>query len=768
LKGGASSPIISTRVWRARETVLHPNILRVAAALLCAGACAAPAAASTPREAAQRVVVLGFDGADAGLVERWMAEGHLPHLARLRAEGTYTPLGTTNPPQTPVSWSSFATGLNPGRTEIFDFLKRIDGTYFPTFAMIEEGKRRFALGERTPAAAGGAVALLILLVASPLAARRRLAMIASVVGLAALGGGAAAWAAGRWLPVEVPDAINNRKGLALWEAVARHGVPARVIRVPATFPAEAFSRGEMLSGLGVPDMRGRIGTPVMYVSDPSYQVRDNEFSIEVVRLPQNQGRIDTALIGPYNKPFFDYVIERAAEGAAASEREQVRQRAEERLRRNGVPKRLDIPLTLEVSPQRDRVTLSASGRSITLAAGEWSDWFVVHFPVNWLVDRVAPLRGMVRFKAVSLAPELQIYQSPVNFHPDSHPIPFSHPVDYASRLARDIGLFKTIGWDIDTWTPAAGVTDEAFLLEDVAYTVARERSLMEHELGHGDFRLYIQVFYFPDRVSHILWRLFDAGHPLYDATEAARFGGGILESYRQMDDLVGRARELLRPDDVLLVLSDHGFSSWRRGINYNAWLHQNGFLALRGERTGIKNLEDLFDRGEFFEHVDWSRTQAYSIGLGGIYINLVGREPQGSVQPGEEYERVREAIARGLEAYVDPATKLKPVRRVYRREEIYQGYDPRLIPDLRAANNLNYRVGWQTALGEVPAEIMEVNRRLWSADHCSIDPELVPGILFANRLLPLRGRPNIVDVYPTVLELLGVGLPEGLDGRSLL
>jgi predicted AlkP superfamily phosphohydrolase/phosphomutase len=737
-------------------------------ALLCAGACLSIPQALAGAEPAPRVVILGFDGADAGLVERWMAEGRLPHLARLKAEGTYTPLGTTNPPQTPVSWSSFSTGLNPGRTEIFDFLKRMEGTYFPTFALNEEGKRLFALGERTPLAAGGGVALVILLLASPLAVRPRLPRVAAVLALAATGGAAAAWASGRWLPVEVPEAINNRKGMALWEAVARHGVSARVIRVPATFPAETFEGGEMLSGLGVPDMRGRIGTPVMYVSDPAYQVRDNEFSIEVVRLPQSQGRIDTALIGPYNKPFFDYVIERAAQAGAAADRDQIRRRAEEDLRSRGVPKRLDIPLTLEVSPERDRVTLSASGRSVTLAAGEWSDWFVVRFPVNWLVDRAVPLRGMVRFKVMSLAPQLQIYQSPVNFHPESQPIPFSYPITYAARLAEAVGLYKTIGWDIDTWTPAAGVTDEAFLLEDVEYTIARERALMEHELGRGDFRLYIQVFYFPDRVSHILWRLFDPGHPLYDAARAARHGGGILESYRQMDALVGRARELLRPDDVLLVLSDHGFSSWRRGINYNAWLHQNGFLTLRGERRGIKNLENLFDRGEFFEHVDWSRTQAYSIGLGGIYVNLVGREPQGSVQPGEEYERVRESIAHGLEAYVDPETSLKPVRKVYRREEIYQGYDPRLIPDLRAANNLNYRVGWQTALGEVPAEIMEVNRRLWSADHCSIDPELVPGILFANRPLSLRGRPNIVDIYPTVLDLLGVAVPEGLDGRSLL
>lgn len=714
-----------------------------------------------------RVIILGFDGVDAGLVERWMGEGHLPNLSRLQEEGTFTPLGTTNPPQTPVSWSSFSTGLNPGRTEIFDFLKRMQDSYFPTFALNEERRRTLGLGSANALIAGLIVALLGLAATFVLASGRRTRAIGASIAI--VFGALAGLGIRHWIPLEVPMAINNRKGVSLWEAASLEGLRARVIRVPTTFPAEVFEGGEMLSGLGVPDMRGRIGTPAMYVSDPAYEVRDNQFSIEVIRLPQNQGRIETALIGPFNKPFFDYVVQREAERHPPGEEQQrARKEAEEQLREARVPKRIDIPLTLDVASDRSRVTLSASGRSITLAEGEWSDWFVVRFPVNWLIDRLSPLRGMVRFKVISLQPELEIYQSPVNFHPDSALVPLSYPPGYAARLARDVGLYKTIGWDIDTWTPAAGVTDEAFLLEDVDYTIERERAMMERELGRGEFELYIQVFYFPDRVSHILWRLFDPEHPRYDAEKAARYGGAILDSYRRMDELVGRARELMRPEDTLLVLSDHGFTSWRRGINYNAWLYQNGFLALERQPQGIKNLEDLFEHSEFFEYVDWSRTSAYAMGLGSIYINLVGREPQGSVQPGEPYEKVVQEIVRGLESYVDSVTGQKPVRKVYRREEIYSGYDPRLIPDLRASNNRNYRVGWQTALGEVPREIMEENLRLWSADHCSVDPELVPGILFINRSLTRSQEANIVDIFPTALDLLGVPVPEGLDGHSLL
>ena len=193
-------------------------------------------------------------------------------------------------------------------------------------------------------------------------------------------------------------------------------------------------------------------------------------------------------------------------------------------------------------------------------------------------------------------------------------------------------------------------------------------------------------------------------------------------------------------------------------------------MTLRQGASGGKTLEDLFDRGElgeFFQYVDWSRTRAYAMGLGNIYINLLGREPKGSVAPGREYDEVRDSLVRQLEGLVDPETGEKPVRRVYRREEIYSGFDPRLIPDLRAANTEHYRIGWQTALGEVPPRIFEDNLKAWSGDHCSNDPDLVPGVLFSNVKLA-RPDPGIADLYPTILALLGVPPVEGIDGRSLL
>lgn len=733
-------------------------------------------AAATPEAATagawDRVVVLGFDGADARLVEAYMAEGRLPNLKALRESGMYAPLRSTNPPQTPVSWAAFATGLNPGRTEIFDFLRRTEGTYYPEFAMIREGRKTLLFGARNPLVLGGGAALAAILIGgiAALILRARLAIAAiTALGLAALAGGGTALAAMRWLPHEVPDAINARKGKPFWTAAAEAGLRSRVIHVPDTFPAESHEDLAMLSGLGVPDMRGRIGSPSYYTSDAALALEENQFSIEVVRLAARRGRIETSIVGPFNKPFWDYALDAAAAGAAnADERKTRRDAAEAALKARGVPRRIDVPFVLDAAD--DALTITLGGRAETLKPGAWSGFFEVPVPVNPLVDRLNGLRGVVRFKLLALDPEIRLYMSPLNFHPLSQPIPFTAPRSLARDLLREVGLFKTLGWPIDTWSLPSGLTDEAHFIEDLEATVAVQRTMMLKALAAGNDRLYVQVFDFTDRVGHLLWRLHDPGHPLYDAALAARWGGEIPKSYERMDALVGEAMAAIGPRTALIVCSDHGFASFRRGVNYNTWLVKNGLMTLREPAVAGQTLENLFDKGklgEFFKYVDWSRTKAYAMGLGNIYINLLGREPKGSVAPGREYEEVRDAIVKGLEALVDPETGEKPVRRVYAREEIYSKFDPRVIPDLRAANADHYRVGWQTSLGEVPPDVFETNLKAWSGDHCSNDPEVVPGVLFANLRLD-ASAPFIGDIHPTVLELLGVTPAPGLDGRSLV
>src|SRR6266850_3541449 len=114
--------------------------------------------------AREKVIVVGFDGVDARYTEQWMNEGKLPNLAKLRAQGTFRPLRPTLPAQTPVSWSTFSTGIDPGRTGIFDFLRRDPKTYLPLFAAFDDATEQFLLGKRNAPVAAAIVAVIVALI----------------------------------------------------------------------------------------------------------------------------------------------------------------------------------------------------------------------------------------------------------------------------------------------------------------------------------------------------------------------------------------------------------------------------------------------------------------------------------------------------------------------------------------------------------------------------------------------------------------------------
>jgi predicted AlkP superfamily phosphohydrolase/phosphomutase len=421
---------------------------------------------------------------------------------------------------------------------------------------------------------------------------------------------------------------------------------------------------------------------------------------------------------------------------------------------------------LTVAPDATSLRIQVSGNDLTMKPGDWSEWVRFTFPFNSLVK----VHGIGRFRLISLQPEVRLYLSPIQFDPERLPPGFqiTTPASFAPELAHEHGSFKTMGWMIDTWSVSNGTTDEQIFLEDVDMTVKKDKEILEGLLAKDDWDVLVHYFEFTDRVQHIMFRFLDPKHPLYTAEGAAKWGGSILKAYQQMDEIVGETMRK-QPEAALLVVSDHGFASFRRSMNYNTWLAKNGFMTLTGQDAKRMNLEDLFDKGNFFVNVDWSQTKAYALGLGQVYINLAGREKNGIVQPGEDYRRVAEAIRVGLEAYVDPETGEHPVQHVFTRDEAYEGvYDPVLIPDLIPSNSEGYRVGWQDALGGIGKSIVEPNTVIWSGDHCSVYPPLVQGILFSSIKLEAPAGAYMGDIMPTLLDLYGVKATTNLDGRSLL
>lgn len=703
-------------------------------------------AAAATATAAPKVVVLGFDGADAELTRKLMDEGRLPHLAKLAGEGAFRPLLPTNPPQTPVSWSTFATGLNPGRTEIFDFLKRRAGTYLPEYCAYQEGGRRpFLFGSRNGlvfGALGASVGLVPLLFALVVPRRRR-ALALGGLALAALAGGGAYAFATTLLPESAPSPVNNRKGETFWEAASKAGLRTRVLRVPLTFPADRLKGLTMLSGLGVPDMRGTNGQPTLYTTRAG--AKPGQFAVKVVRFDASPGvPVETTVEGPRNLLF------PPKDPAAPNPR-------------------LTAPLVL--TPRADGVlTVATSSRTEDVAPGAWTDWHVVTFRFNALIRT----KGMVRFYNQSRAGEggfHELVMSPVHFHPDTgETVGWCHPGDYGEHLMDEVGLFKTMGWASDTWTVADELAAEEQSLSDVQFTTDGFEKLLRAELADPELDLYVQVFEFTDRIQHVFWRLTDPGHPGYDAALAEKHAGVVERAYERMDRIVGEARALA-PDAVFVILSDHGFASFRRGVNINRWLVDHGYMVLHEDPCvsggSERNLEDLFgNQARIFAEVDWSRTRAYAMGLGNVYVNLAGREPKGIVRPGEEYEQLLQSLSAGLEALVDEATGERPVHRVYRRDQSYSGYDPEVVPDLRVANSRNYRVSWGTSLGGIPCDQVEDNDKPWGGDHCSLDPEVVKGILIVNRPVT-SDAPTMADMAPSLLGLLGVPPLPDADGKAV-
>ncbi len=614
----------------------------------------------------KRVIVIGLDGLEPSIVEAMLERGELPAFDRLRRMGCYSRLKTTYPAQTPVAWSSFATGTNPGGHGIFDFVRRDPQTYLPDLALsrFERPKSMFAQ----------------------------------------------------------PRVVNQRKGVPFWQVLAERGIPSTILRCPCTFPPDPV-RGRMLAGVGVPDLRGGQGTGTFYTQNKATQAAEHE---QVVHLDSGD-QFATSVIGPRNT-------------------------------RINPPADTFCEIRVRVDRGAGRLAISTGGTPATLevAEGAWAPWVRMKFKLSML----QAVSGMVRFYVRRLGPPVEFYASPVNFDPTAPIFPVASPGEYAKELSAQIGPFSTLGMAEDHTGLNNGRFNEAAYLEQCDLVLAEREKMTFFELDRLTEGLFFVVFDTPDRVQHMFWRFRDPEHPYFDPDQAPELARHIEEHYRHYDPLLARVLNYVDENTLLVVLSDHGFNTFRRGVHTNTWLYENGLLALK---NGKKPDEEL---GTEFTEVDWSKTYAYALGLGGIYLNSKGREREGILEEGEEAERVRRAIREGLTGLRDSATQSVAIHSVSRREELYSGAYVAEAPDLLVNYAPGFRVSWQTALGGMPAGLFEDNLRRWSGDHI-IDPEAVPGILFMNRAAK-HNHADIIDLAPTILSYLGVPKHESMEGQSLL
>ena len=511
---------------------------------------------------------------------------------------------------------------------------------------------------------------------------------------------------GPWVfPLAGGGVRTLRAGTAFWQMLSSQGIHSTVIRMPVNFPP-VDCEAESLSGMGTVDMQGSFGTFAFFTDDPAER-RTQVSGGQIFRADLENGRAVLAIPGPPN------VFRK---------------------------ERHTVTATVQVYPDPTApvARFDMGDEQIVLRQGEWSEWLQADFR---LIPAVKSASGIFRIYLQQVHPYLRIYVSPVNIDPAEPEMPISTPKNFSRTLARDLGPFYTQGIAEEAAAYRSGILNRAEYLSQSRKVLADSLRMFRHELARYSGGLLFYYFSSVDQNAHMLWGKYD---------------DDLLDIYRAVDTAIGEAMQAAGSNTTLVVMSDHGFANFDRAVHLNTWLMREGFLVL----DDPANVSDQ----ELFPHVDWSRTKAYALGLNGIYVNLEGRETGGIVSDLER-DKVLEEIERRLLALRDTKTDLNVVSKVYFPRTAFRGRNLKYAPDLLVGFHRGYRASWQTALGAVPATLIDDNTQGWIADHC-MAADQVPGVLFCNRKVRAEA-PQLYDITATILNEFGVAKAPEMIGSAV-
>lgn len=557
-----------------------------------------------------RSLLIGFDSFDPNTYETLAEKSQLPNLTTLAGKSGYSRLKVSAPPQTEVSWTSIATGADPGTHGIFDFVHRDPSSYSPYISILPT--KVGAMGEQF-----------------------------------------------------VPPYTAK----TLFSEAADMGYPAVALWWPALFPARLELPISTIPGLGTPDIRGQLGVGIYATSNPS--IKKEKTRVTLLR-EISKGRYAGTLDGPMTK---------AREGMT--------------------PATLEFTLDLLDESQ---AALRIGTLELVLAPGQWSPIFEVKFKLGFLLSVVAITQVILTKNKDGVS----LYFLPLQIHPLQTAWRYGAPKSFLKESWNHAGPFLTLGWPQDTTALEEGcITDEQFISLCESIFESRKR-VFYHHLSHMKEGVLAGIFDSLDRIQHMFLR---------DREDI------VHDWYRRLDgfvgDVVNKMETLGMKDTRLLVMSDHGFKLFKYKIHLNRWLEENGYLKYKDQSDA--NLAN----------VNWSETAAYAVGLNSIYLNIKGREGKGKLQP-EEIEPLLTEIKTKFMDFKGPDGACVVSSVLLKHEAFSQGPYLRLGPDLVVGYAPNYRASAETGLGKAFASTVEVNQDHWGADHC-IDPDAVPGVLFANR-----------------------------------
>jgi predicted AlkP superfamily phosphohydrolase/phosphomutase len=758
----------------------------------------------TPAAAGPRVVLVGFDGGSHDLVARFIAEGRMPWCKKLAESGTFLPLGSANPAESPVAWASINTGMNPGKTNIFGFIRRGFGWRERPGDRPEDPPKPFGF-------------------VRPMIGYNRDVDVEMP--------GASG--------VKMPSTSNDLRCKNFWDWLDAAGVESRVLQAACNFPATAGEHTRLLAGLSVPDVRGGPGTYLVFTNSEWEFDRTTNNGGEVKKFKivcpkcknksfslkkgcskcadgSKVGYFETKLKGPDNfveRQKLDANIKQLDDQFRAEKDPQKKQEVQKQLntarnqmreweKENG---NATVPLSGLIDRAAKTIKFQLGGKEFTVQEGAWSPYVPITFEVKdaFKVNASAHLHVA---QCNEEQDDVRFYLPAITAAADEQPrnMPITSPGAFGKELVGEVGYFDTIGWSCQTHALKDDELPDASFLSAIWDTIQWRRKMLVAQLAQPDWRVLFQVFGETDRVSHMMYRYFDEQHPQFkaaDADKTVRFGDrdiklrdAIPAIYEEVDKTIGLVLERIEKgelgDCTLLVCSDHGFSPFREEVELNAWLIDQGFLVLKKDPSGNGNTTEWSDLGSY---ADWSKTKAYSVGIGTVYVNLKGREPEGSVDPAD-YDKVCDEIIAKMRAYRSPNAKSANDPRVFadawKRSQFLAGpfaadlrEDVKLplsgntmkgactegAADIQVGFNYGYRVAWGTAFGSRSKNgaIVYPNTVKWSGDHTSVHPYLVRGIFFCSRKLTNDAAPHLQDLGPTILALEGVKVPDEMDGHVL-
>jgi predicted AlkP superfamily phosphohydrolase/phosphomutase len=655
------------------------------------------------RAAGKKVIVIGIDGMDPRLSEQMMRDGELKNLAKLRAAGGFSQLGTSIPPQSPVAWANFINGAGPGSHGIFDFVHRHP----------EDLRHPFYSAAETIPGEGG-------------------------------------WNVGDFkIPLDFwpfkdkpPRTVLRRQGTPFWDYLDEAGVPSTFYDLPSNYPPSPSKCGHhrCICGMGTPDALGSYGTYQYFYRIDKPTETDTKDPDEEKAKPNVPRRLEG---GFHTKLAFENHTARVR--LVGPENSLLKK-----------PKAVELEMLIHRDSAANAAVIEVGGKRIVLKAGQWSRWKQLDFDLrtpSFLPGKT--VSGICRFYLQEAAPNFRLYVSPINIDPAAPAVQISEPASFITDVAKKRGPFYTTGFQEDHKARTNGVFDDKEYLEQ-ATEVLRERfALLEYAIQNYDDGLLFFYFSSSDLQSHIFWWTGDEPHPSRPPDKATEFFGHIKKLYRDLDKVIGDLHERYGSVATIIVMSDHGFANFGWQFNLNSWLRDHDHLN-PGNCRSIRT--DPGDPGA----VDWSQTKAYGLGINGLYLNLKGREPHGIIEPGKQAEELVNELVTGL---LDVKWLEQPViRNVYRADKVYSGNATALAPDLIIGYHRGFRASWKTALGELENDAIAENKAAWSADHCA-DALEVPGVLWCNQ--PIRGEnPALVDVAPSILAAYGLQTPATMTGRN--